>query len=300
MKWKRIGEKAVGGMSRLSPLLRATASLVAILLACLTPFSIAYADATFVKSGPSPNSTVDARFQVVNIVFSEGLDPARSAIVVTGSDGSRADQGDAHLDPLASQVMVVSLKPGRPFGRYTVGWTSLSAVDGRTRTGSFDFMIAPVVQTVPEPNATVKWALPDNAVEVVLGEPLNPRGSSIAVVGPDGARADQGDAAIDPKDPAQSTLRVSLVPNARAGTYQVAWTAVAAKYGSTFSGSFRFTLLQDQKPGLPAGTSPEPNGGNVAEVSQLPKGGEEPGRLSLTLGGMLLLAGLTIRRWSGS
>jgi methionine-rich copper-binding protein CopC len=234
---------------------------LAIVLAGLTQISVAFADATFVKSAPLPGSSVDERGQVVTIVFSEALDLANSTIVVTGPDGSPADQGDVHLDPMASRVMVVSLKPGLALSRYTVRWTSRSAVDGQTHTGSFEFSIGPVIHTIPEPDAMVKWALPYNAVTVSLGERLNPRGSKITLVGPDGARADQGDADIDSRDPAGATLRASLMPNARAGTYQVAWTAVAANDGSTFSGSFRFTLMQDQKPGLPAGESSGSKGG---------------------------------------
>ncbi len=275
------------------PILAIAAALA--ILASLVLTAPALAAATFVKSGPLPGSTVGAPIQSVTVIFSEPVTLAGSSIEVRGPDGARVDQGNPRLEPMG-RAMIVPLKPHLPIGRYTVRWTSVSAEDGQTRTGSFDFTVAPIVRTVPIPWMDVKWALPDNAVSAVFSERLDPRRSSITVVGPNGVREDQGNSHLDPTG---TTLSVSLKPNAPHGEYRATWTAVMATDGQTFSDSFRFTLLQDQRPGLPSSAPPvqpsEPLS-VTATVNTLPRSGGWPLGLPIALGIAAIAVGVAARR----
>ena len=275
------------------PILAIAATLA--VLASLAPAAPALAAATVVKSGPLPGSTVSATLQSVTVIFSEPVTLAGSAIVVLGPDGARVDQGDLRLDPMG-RAMIVSLKPHPPIGQYTVHWTSVSAEDGQTRVGSFDFTVAPIVRTVPVAFAPVKGALPDNAVSVVFSERLEPRRSRVAVVGPNGVREDQGNSHLDPSG---TTLSVSLKPNAPHGVYQATWTAVTASSGQTFSDSFRFTLLQDQRPGLPSSARPvQPSvpAAPAPAVQTLPRAGGWPLGLPIALGVAAIAVGVVEQR----
>ena len=262
-------------------------------LAALATAAPALAAGTFVKSGPLPNSTVGASLKSVTIVFSQPVTLSGSLIEVLGPNGTRVDQGDPRLEPMG-RALVVGLKPHLSIGRYTVHWTSVSAKDGQTRTGSFGFTVAPIVRTVPVPNMPVKWALPNNAVSVVFSERLDPQRSSITVIGPNGIREDQGNSHLDPSG---TTLSVSLKPDAPHGEYQATWTAVTADGGQTFSDSFRFTLLQDQRPGLPSSAPPyhpPVQSSETSTVTTLPRTGGWPPGLPIAIGTALIVVGWTL------
>jgi methionine-rich copper-binding protein CopC len=73
-------------------------------------------------------------------------------------------------------------------------------------------------------------------------------GSTADVIGPDGERVDNGDAAIDLFDPERKHLVVTLQPGLQAGTYTVNWTSVSGEDDDTESGSFTFELTVTATP----------------------------------------------------
>jgi methionine-rich copper-binding protein CopC len=118
------------------------AAVAALLLVLAIP-GIGLAHSEFEKSVPAPSSVVAAVPTAVTVVFSEALDPKGSSLVVTGPNGSAADQGNSQVvksDP-DRKTMTISLKPGLGPGKYTVKWTSLSE-DGDTLTDTFVFTVA--------------------------------------------------------------------------------------------------------------------------------------------------------------
>jgi len=96
------------------------------------------------------------------------------------------------------------------------------------------------VKSFPAPDSNVGAST--KVVNTVFSERLNPQGSSITVVGPDGSRADNGDSRVDSDSPYAQTMLVSLKPGLRPGKYIVKWTAVSAVDGHTLSDSFSFTM----------------------------------------------------------
>jgi len=122
-------------------LLMASVTTVVLVVAFV---SVALAHAEFVSSIPAPKSTVASVPSQVKGTYSEGINPQGSSITVTGPNGARADRGDGHVDlnDPSRQTMLVSLKSGLGPGTYTVNWTTVSADDGDTATGSFSFTVA--------------------------------------------------------------------------------------------------------------------------------------------------------------
>ncbi|MET4204893.1 copper resistance CopC family protein [Bradyrhizobium sp. LA6.12] len=70
--------------------------------------------------------------------FTQKLEPAFSAVTVTGPTGQRVDAGKARV---SGNQMSVSLKGGGT-GTYHVNWRVLS-VDTHTTDGSFTFQVGP-------------------------------------------------------------------------------------------------------------------------------------------------------------
>lgn len=79
---------------------------------------------------------------------------------------------------------------------------------------------------------------PPPAVRLWFSQELEPAFSTITVTDAAGRRVDNGDAAIDPKDP--SALSVTL-RNLPPGTYSVRWRVVSVDTHPT-EGSFTFTI----------------------------------------------------------
>jgi methionine-rich copper-binding protein CopC len=83
------------------------------------------------KLGPPPDA--------VKIWFTERLEPALSKIQVFDSQGTEVDQRDTKVDPINSQLLIVSL-PVIKIGKYRVTWRVVS-VDTHVTNGSFEFEI---------------------------------------------------------------------------------------------------------------------------------------------------------------
>jgi methionine-rich copper-binding protein CopC len=101
----------------------------------------ALAHAQLRSAAPPVGSTVHAAPGDVEIVFSEGVEPRFSAIVVQDETGKRVDKGDVHTLPGDDKRLAVGLGPLPP-GTYKVIWHA-TAVDTHKTEGSFTFTVAP-------------------------------------------------------------------------------------------------------------------------------------------------------------
>src|SRR3954452_10372424 len=81
--------------------------------------------------------------------------------------------------------------------------------------GSIAFAHAEFVSAVPAPNSTVT-SVP-SIVKATFSEAIDPKGASIAVTGPTGARVDANDGHIDLNDADRTTMLVTLKSGLPAG-----------------------------------------------------------------------------------
>jgi hypothetical protein len=76
----------------------------------------------------------------VTVVFTEELASPGSSLEVRDLTNNRVDAGNSQvLNVNPKNTMTIGLKPGLPPGLYTVAWTTLSAADGTTNSGTFSF-----------------------------------------------------------------------------------------------------------------------------------------------------------------
>lgn len=106
------------------------------------------------RANPAMNQAVPVMPSVVEVWFSEEVKAEGTTLQVLKLDGTRVDLGDATLDlqdPNRSHV-TVGVHPGLDNGVYVVQWASVSALDGDTVSGSYQFTIDPTAspQTLPQ------------------------------------------------------------------------------------------------------------------------------------------------------
>ena len=119
-------------------------SFVATLL--LTP-DTAFSHSNFVRSEPVPNSVLSRPPERLTIWFTEQLEPSRSYIQILNSTGQRVDNDDSTVDANDTTIISVTLMPQLSEGTYTVGWKTLSTIDGHTIRGSFVFSVGDSIST---------------------------------------------------------------------------------------------------------------------------------------------------------
>ena len=112
-------------------------TLPAVLLAV----SPALAHAFLRNSSPPVGSNVPVPPKAVIIDFTEGVEPAFSAIEVQDAQGRRVDEGRPHLVAGNQTRLAVDL-PRLPPGEYRVTWQATS-VDTHKTEGSFHFTVSP-------------------------------------------------------------------------------------------------------------------------------------------------------------
>jgi copper transport protein len=138
---------AVGGAGRLIRAMRRPSRRVPPLLGLVAgvvlvlgvPASVA-AHADLVLASPAPGTGLASAPAAVVIKFSEPLNLALSRIQVIDSSGRDVGQGATQAvagDPQAARRTLGLL----PTGQYTVRWTSVSALDGHTLSGSYSFAV---------------------------------------------------------------------------------------------------------------------------------------------------------------
>jgi methionine-rich copper-binding protein CopC len=124
---------------------------LALLLASTT--APAFAHARYDRSEPMAGAMVDASPGVLRAWFTQEL-MLRSAIVVTDEAGNQVDLGDGRVDPddPDRKSMLVSLPP-LPAGAYWVYWSTVSAEDGDSESGSFTFGVGVMPPTARVDNS---------------------------------------------------------------------------------------------------------------------------------------------------
>lgn len=111
-------------------------------------------------TNPPVGAVLAAAPAVVEIWFSEEVDPALTQLTVVAADGSQIDRGDTTVDlnDLERKHVTVSLKPGLGPGSYDVRWHSVSGADQDVAEGSFTFTVA--VPATPGPASPTPLASP--------------------------------------------------------------------------------------------------------------------------------------------
>jgi len=116
---------------------RALAAAAVLALSSLLLGSIAaYAHAHLQRSEPRDGSTVMPAPHEVSLWFTEGLEPAFSAVEVRDAQGARVDEGAAQISGATMHVGLKTLPPGT----YKVYWRVLS-VDTHKTDGTFSFRV---------------------------------------------------------------------------------------------------------------------------------------------------------------
>jgi methionine-rich copper-binding protein CopC len=117
---------------------RAIAAAFALAAILFSPAAL-WAHAFLDHSNPAVGSTVSASPSVLNLWFTQELEPAFSWVTVTDQSGATVNDGSAAIDPSDQTELTVKLKLLPP-GTYTVKWHVLS-VDTHTTEGDFTFQV---------------------------------------------------------------------------------------------------------------------------------------------------------------
>jgi len=125
-------------------------SLLVILLLAFLPV-VALGHAKLVRSEPKPRETLAAIPKLVELWFSEELEPGLNTIEVKDQTGKRVDRGEVALGEGNKKVQV---ELGElTSGLYTVTWKALSA-DQHAMRGSFIFTVSASSPTPPPVSAS--------------------------------------------------------------------------------------------------------------------------------------------------
>lgn len=118
------------------------------------------------SSSPAADALLAVPPREITLRFTEPVDPTAVAIQLIGEDGGPIDVGTATVDPSDARTVRASTR-SIGFGITTVSWTTRSATDGHTLSGSFAFRVggssrAPAAATVegdrPAPwNVATRW-----------------------------------------------------------------------------------------------------------------------------------------------
>jgi methionine-rich copper-binding protein CopC len=115
-----------------------TAGLAVAAALALAPAAQAH---PHVNSGsPAPGATVSASPTELRIVFSEGVFPKFSGIVLTNQAGAVVKTGPARVDA-DNKVLIVPVLAKLPPGAYTVAWHAVSTDTHRVK-GTYSFKVA--------------------------------------------------------------------------------------------------------------------------------------------------------------
>jgi methionine-rich copper-binding protein CopC len=101
--------------------------------------SPAFAHAFLERTSPPVGSEIAVSPPEVSIVFTEGVEPLFSKIVVSGTDGKAVATGRPHIAPDNNRRLIVDLPKLLP-GTYTVTW-HVTSVDTHKTEGNFKFTV---------------------------------------------------------------------------------------------------------------------------------------------------------------
>lgn len=114
-----------------------------LFFALATPAGAAALHAQYDHSDPAANARLPGGHPplLVEIWFTEQIEPAFSSIQVYNQQKQRVDNNDSRGDPHNSSALIVSLHPHLPDGAYTVVFSNVSAEDGHHVQSSFGFVV---------------------------------------------------------------------------------------------------------------------------------------------------------------
>ncbi len=134
-------------MARCRVRLVAVVVLVAVLVVALAQADVTtvVAHAEYTRSTPAAGARVPRAPARVEVWFTQELFRRGGANVleVLAADGSRVDDGESVVDASDRTHLSVALSRVLEAGTYRVNWRSLSAVDGDTAEGSYEFTVDP-------------------------------------------------------------------------------------------------------------------------------------------------------------
>jgi methionine-rich copper-binding protein CopC len=112
-------------------------AVLALVLLSLAP-ALAQAHAALTDAAPSADSVAQGAPTVVELTFSDNVQPKSGRIMVKSADGRRVDANDVHAVSDARHL-AVSLKTMLP-GHYVVTWKATGA-DAAPLAGSYGFTV---------------------------------------------------------------------------------------------------------------------------------------------------------------
>lgn len=108
-------------------------------LLLLAGAQLAHAQAKPVTQIPSPDSTIAAAPNEIEMGFNTELKPAGSALTLTDAHGKSMANGKSKLSPTDSKTMTVGAHKFGP-GTYSVAWVAV-AKDGQRTKGNYVFTV---------------------------------------------------------------------------------------------------------------------------------------------------------------
>src|SRR5271157_1181826 len=115
-------------------------ALIFVLVLMFGQIIPAQAHALLVHSIPPANAILARAPAIIELYFSEPVDPLFSKISVLDANGQAVDIGDNRVDPADLTHLTVSLRSLND-GVYTVTWRAVSSSDGHQTSGSFPFAV---------------------------------------------------------------------------------------------------------------------------------------------------------------
>lgn len=135
------------------------AGILALLLTSLGSAPVS-AHAVPERTYPEMNTAVPVMPALIEVWFSEEVKSEGTKLEVLKLDGTKVDLGNTTLDlqdPNRSLV-TVGVHQGLDNGAYVVQWTSVSAVDGDSVSGSYQFIVDPTASPQALPQVATQQA----------------------------------------------------------------------------------------------------------------------------------------------
>lgn len=135
------------------------ASLLALAMMALVGHPVS-AHAVPERAYPEMNTAVPVMPALIEVWFSEEVKSEGTKLEVLKLDGTQVDLGNTTLDlqdPNRSLV-TVGVHSDLDNGVYIVQWTSVSAVDGDSVSGSYQFIVDPTASPQPLPQIATQQA----------------------------------------------------------------------------------------------------------------------------------------------
>jgi methionine-rich copper-binding protein CopC len=139
---------------------RLAALALALALVWFCETGPAQAHAVPERANPPMDQAVPVMPSTVEVWFSEEVKPEGTKLEMLKLDGTQVDLGNSAVDlqdPTRSRV-TVGVHSGLDNGIYVVQWTSVSAVDGDTVSGSYQFIVDPTASPQPLPQVATQQA----------------------------------------------------------------------------------------------------------------------------------------------